>query len=280
MPIVCEWSHTSTPGLSDADRGRATTSGRPSRRCARCEGGEWTDAVHDPTTLVPVPRRLPAVLALALALAVVAGVAAPAAAQVPGLTATLTVVPTSTGPSGTAQATAVFQPPTTPGPVQVTIDLNGLVSGTASLALGTTTSELKGCVLRLNSTRVRCDWLTGSGGPQTLTVTINVAASAAPQFGSVQALGSASGTPLVVLDFTNFAITQQAPPTTAATTTTTTTAPTGPTTSAAVAPTSAAATTAAALPPTGGSNANAFIALTALALGAFLLIVARKVRET
>ena len=83
-------------------------------------------------------------LALALALAVVAGVAAPAAAQVLGLTATVTVVPTSTGPGGTAQATAVFQPPTTPGPVQVTIDLNGFVVGTASLALGTSTSGLTG----------------------------------------------------------------------------------------------------------------------------------------
>ena len=221
-------------------------------------------------------------LAALLAVAVVAGVAAPAAAQaVPGLTATVTVVPTSIGPGGTAQATAVFQPPTTPEPLQVVIELNAFVSGNASLALGTNTSGLTGCVLRLNNTRVRCDWLTGSGGPQTLTVTINAAASAAPDTGTVRALGSPSGGTLGVLAVTTFAITQ-APPTTTTTTTTlaTTTAPTTPT-SAAVAPTSAAATTQpAALPATGGSDANAFIAVVVLALGAFLVIMARKFRET
>jgi hypothetical protein len=237
-----------------------------------------------------MPRPV-ALLALGLAsvVAAVAGVASPAAAQqVPGLTATVTVVPTSTGPGGTAQATAVFQPPTTFGPVQVTIDLiNVFPRGNATLALGTNTSELTGCVLRNLSTRVRCDWLTGQVGPQTLTVTINVAASAVPDVETVQALGAPSGGGnLVPLAFAAFAVTQAPPPTdatTVATTVATTAAPTGPTTptSSAVAPTSAAATTQpGALPPTGGSDANAFIALTVLALGAFLVIMARKVRET
>jgi LPXTG-motif cell wall-anchored protein len=48
-----------------------------------------------------------------------------------------------------------------------------------------------------------------------------------------------------------------------------------------VAPTSAAPTTdPATLPATGGSDASAFIAVAVLAVGAFLLIVARKFRET
>ena len=200
----------------------------------------------------------------------------------------MTVVPTSTGPGGTAQATAVFQPPTTFETVQVTIDLLDVFPrGNATLAQPPrNTGELTGCVLRNLSTRVRCDWLTGQVGPQTLTVTINVAASAVPDVETVQALGAPSGGTLVPLAFAGFAVTQAPPPTDATTvapTAATTAAPTGPTTptSSAVAPTSAAATTQpGALPPTGGSDANAFIALTVLALGAFLVIMARKVRET
>ena len=98
---------------------------------------------------------------------------------------------------------------------------------------------------------------------------------------TVAATSEFPGTPQVAIAgaSASFAITQQAPPTTSATTVTTTPAPTTPT-SAGVAPTSAAATTQPApLPATGGSDANAFIAVTVLALGAFLLIVARKVRE-
>ena len=166
----------------------------------------------------------------------------------------------------------MFTPPAPPVPVQVAIRLFGAATS-ATLATASNTSELTGCIVQLAGTQVLCDWTPGAGSvAHTLTVTINpvtvsifsVRATGGPQGGIQQDLASAA-----------FAITQQAPPTT----TTTTTAPTTPT-SAAVAPTSAAATTQAApLPPTGGSDANAFIALTVLALGAFLVIMARKVRE-
>jgi len=228
-------------------------------------------------SLFPVLRRIAALLAVALA--VVAGVAAPAAAQaVPGLTATLSVA-TSTTVGVSVQATAVFTPPTTPAPLEVAIRLTGAGAGTnATLATASVTSELTSCGVRQAGTQVMsilCAWTPTAGSvSQTLAVTIN--AVAVSSF-TVDATGGPTGgaSNQVVLDSSPFAITQQAPPTTVATT-----APTGPTTSSAVAPTSAAATTQpAALPPTGGSDANAFIALTVLALGAFLVIMARKFRE-
>ena len=236
-----------------------------------------------PTTLFPMPRRLAALLALApaLALAVVVGVAAPAAAQaVPGLTATLTV-PSSTSVGVSVQATAVFTAPTPPpGPLLVSIRLAGGV-GSATLALASNTPGLTAaCAAGRILVRVNCNWTPAAGGEQqTLAVTIN---PVAVSVFSVVAGGSLAGGTQAILDSSSFAITpQQAATTTTTTLVAPTTAP-GTPTSAGSSPTSAAAPTSAAtapLPATGGTNANAFIALTVLALGAFLLIIARKVRR-
>ena len=226
-----------------------------------------------------MPRRPAALFALALAFAaaVVASVAAPAAAQaVPGLLATLTV-PSSTTVGVPVQATAVFTPPAgSTAPLQDAIRLQGATTNATLTVASSTSGELTGCIPRITNTQVRCDWTPAGGGPQTLTVTIN---PVAVSIFSVAATGAPSGGNQTGIVNSPFAITQQAPPTSAATTVATTPAPTTPT-SAGVAPTSAAATTqAAALPPTGGSDANAFIALAVLALGAVLVIMARKFRE-
>ncbi len=237
-----------------------------------------------------MPRRLAALLVLALA--GVAGVAAPAAAQA-GLAATLTV-PSSTTVGVPVQATAVFTPPTTPEPLQVAITVNGGAQIT-TLTLVSNSAGLTGCIPLPVPRTLRCDWTSGAGGPQTLTVSINPIAVGAV---SVSADGGPDGATLVQLASSPFVIlpegattvptTPTTPPTTPTTAPTTpTTAPTTPTsaavtpTSAAVAPTSAAATTDPGnLPATGGSDASAFIALVVLALGAFLLIIVRKFRET
>jgi LPXTG-motif cell wall-anchored protein len=238
-------------------------------------------------------RRLAALLVLALAL--VAGLAAPAAAQVPGLAATLTV-PLSTTVGVSVQATAVFTPPTTAGPLQVQIRLGG-AAGTATLSNIVASSGLTNCTLLLAPQRALCDWPSGAG-EQTLTVTINALAVTATDI-AVFADGGPVGA-LAALDDSNFEIlpattptTPTTPPTTPTTPPTTpttppatpttppttpTTAPTTPT-SAAVAPTSAATTDPGTLPATGASDTSAFIALVVLALGAFLLIIVRKFRE-
>ena len=237
-------------------------------------------------------RGLAALLVTVVAL--VAGVAAPAGAQVPGLSATLSVVPPSTPPGGTAQVTAVFQPPTTAEPLTVAILLTGL-AGRATLATVSNTSGLSNCVTALQALQVKCDWASGGGGAQTLVVTVNVDAAAALGQGFVQATGGPVGGTQDVLASSTFVIGLEGPTTTTTTTTLApTTAPTTPTsatvapttdavapTSAAVEPTSAVATTQPEpLPATGGSDASAFIALVVLAFGAFLLLIARKFRET
>lgn len=217
------------------------------------------------------------VVLLASAVAVVAGFAAPAAAQaVPGLSATLTV-PSSTTLGVSVQATAVFTPPTpSPGPLQVAIRLFG-GAGSASLsAVSPSGGELTNCTLQLLNTQALCDWTPAGGGPQTLTVTIDPVAVGAM---SVAATGALQGGNQTTLDSSTFVVLPEA----TTTTTTTTLAPTTGTspTTAAVAPTSAAATTSAGtLPASGGSDANAYIALVVLALGAFLVIIARKFRAT
>lgn len=171
----------------------------------------------------------------------------------------------------------MFTPPTpSPGPLQVAIRLFG-GAGTATLsAVSPSGGELTNCTLRLINTQALCDWTPAGGGPQTLTVTIDPVAVGAM---SVAATGALQNGNQATLDSFPFVVLPEA-----TTTTTTTLAPTtGPTTptTAAVAPTSAAATSSAGtLPASGGSDANAYIALAVLALGAFLVIIARKFRAT
>ena len=174
----------------------------------------------------------------------------------------------------------MFTPPAgSTTPVQVGIRLFG-ASTNANLATVSNTPELTGCIVRLaTNTEVRCNWTPAGGGPQTLTVTIN------PVAVSLFTVAATSESPrhppnTIPGASVTFAVTQQVPTTTTTTTVAPTTDP-GTPTSATGSPTSAAAPTqAASLPATGGSDANTFIALTVLALGAFLIIVARKFRET
>ena len=172
-----------------------------------------------------------------------------------------------------------------------------LRAGAASFAPATNAvGALTGCVLRLNNTRVRCDWLSGTGGAQTLTVTINVAAGAAPRVGERTGArwvrqGATRRARRLHLRHPAGRGRQRRPPRRRADADNRSDHPderhSAPTsavvapTSAVVAPTSAAATTDPGdLPATGGSDASALIALVVLALGAFLLIIARKFRET
>ena len=131
------------------------------------------------------------------------------------------------------QATAVFTPPTTAVPLQVAITLNGGAQIT-TLTLVSNSPGLTGCIPLPVPRRLRCEWTSGAGGPQTLTVSINPVGT-----GSLRCRRTVGPqADLVQLDSSPFAIlpegvttmpTTTVAPTTTLAPTTPTTAPTTPT---------------------------------------------------
>ncbi len=220
-------------------------------------------------------RRL--ALAAALAAAALVGTT-PASAQTPDFSGTLVVSPATTPPSSTATATAVVTPLVDAGPSVVRVTLTN-TGGAGTFSIVSATPELTGCALSGSDRIVICSWdVQVADGPQTLVLTINVDAAAV--IGSVWALDLGAArvqTPLEPALATATLTIEQLPTTTLPPTTEPPT--TGPATTTATTG-RPVPTTAENLPSTGGSDAPLFLALAVLAGGAFLLITARKFRET